>query len=398
MEQMSDTAARAATKIGLVAHYSSSNYGNHLVNYAARRILERCGCEVDLLVPEGGRLTLTLGRITRLPLKLLRLGPVGLWDRVRGRLQRRVASAEAPAGDSRSHELRLARFRQFSDEHLRPIAVDVSRRVDLVRSYDAFAVGSDQIWNYDYDLGPWHFLDFVHGQPTVTLSPSVGHDVIPREWMRSYKSGLSRFREVGVRELRWVESLPSWPGRPEFTLLLDPTLMVTREEWAEIASLSPSDKPYILVYALGDLLPEQRSFIAELSEIHGLEVRWLSERVGGELWETNAADFLGMVSGAACVVTDSYHGAIFSFLFDRPLALIRRHGFAGAMNARVETLVKLCHLDSRFIDLLDPAQALAHDYREGHRALEDHRVAYWDYLDRHGLAPSTHIHVTDRGE
>jgi hypothetical protein len=152
------------------------------------------------------------------------------------------------------------------------------------------------------------------------------------------------------------------------------------------------------VYALGDLLPEQRSFIAELSEMHGLEVRWLSERVGGELWATNAADFLGMASRAACVVTDSYHGAIFSFLFDRPLALIRRHGFAGAMNARVETLVKLCHLDSRFIDLLDPAQALAHDYREGHRALEDHRVAYWDYLDRHGLAPSTRIHVTDRGE
>lgn len=396
---MSDEAAKTAGRVGLVVHYSASNYGNHLVNFATRWILEQCGCEVDLLVLEGGRRSLTLGTLGRLPLKLLRLGPAGLWHRLSGRLGRRLARDETQGGDPRTYQLRLAKFRRFSEVHLRPVIVDVEARAQLPKSYDVFAVGSDQIWNYDYALGPWQFLDFADDKRIVTLSPSVGHDTIPREWQRSYMAWLSRFREVGVRELRWTETLPDWEKRPDFTLLLDPTLMVPRGEWEELAGRQVPTDPYVLVYALGDLLPEQQAFVTELADLHGLEIRRLSDKVGGELWASDASGFLGMIAGAACVVTDSYHGAIFSFQFDRPLVLIRRHGFAGAMNSRVETLVGLCDLGDRFIDILRPGRALGHDYSEGHRRLDGHRADYWSYLSRNGFAPPTGgVHHSDRGE
>ena len=373
-------------RIGLVVHYSDSNYGNHLVNFASRRILEHCGYRVDVLVFERARWREIGAALRRLPTKAARIGVHGARERVSRRIRRLRASPASQHFDARLQASRVARFREFSAAYIQPKFHDVAHRRELARAYAKFAIGSDQIWNYEYRIGPWHFLDFAGPGDTVCLSPSVGHDAIPREWLPFYRRNLSRFAEVGVRELKWTESLPPWPSRPRFELQIDPTLVLAVEEWAQIAAPASTAAPHLLLYELGALSERHRAFVEEIADTYGLKVLRLAGHEPDSAWETNAADFLGMVWSASCIVTDSYHGAIFAFLFDKPLVMIPRHGSAGAMNSRIETLAKEFHLSNRLIDAMNLSDVMDHDYSAGRAALERRRGNFWAYLSRHGLS------------
>lgn len=376
-------------RIGVIIHYSTTNYGNHLVNYATRGILEECGYDVDLLILEEDKQSRFAG-IGRLPLKLLRLGISGVAARLRDRLQRVVNAASGPTPSAaHSATKRRERFQTFSHTYLKPKHIDRQYIGSLKDTYNRVAIGSDQIWNYDYGLSGSLFADFTSRSTVVTLSPSVGHKEIPAEWRSSYQRWLSGFKEVGTRETEWTQSISSRWEAPKFTLLIDPTLMFGADFWGSIATQSAEREHEgagkVLLYHLGELLPEHAHYVSKLAKEHSLDILHLSDTVAGRDWETNAADFLAMIQTASCVVTDSYHGAIFAFLFDKPLVLLERHGFAGAMNTRTRTLTERLHLTSRYVNGLSVKDALDHDYAVGKDALQRYRNEYWAYLSRHGI-------------
>lgn len=370
---------------GLIAHFSRDNYGNHLVNYAAKTVLEECGYTVDILVPRGesGEKTI-LSKVRRLPRKLRRLGIRGAIDRVRGRIGRLGARPDT-TGDTdviaRRHEL----FDAFAQEHLRPVPFARERRAELTHSYARFAIGSDQIWNFDYDVDGTSFADFAPVGSAVVLSPSVGHGQIPDEWRASYRRWLARFDEVGIREDEWVASLGQFEGQPRYTQLLDPTLLLDAHRWSEIAADRDETTGRMLVYHLGALPSEDEALIAELSSAHDLPVERLSAHNPGRLWASNASDFIGLIRSADLIVTDSYHGAIFSFLFNRPVVILERRGFAGAMNTRIRTLTSSLGLEDRLASRIAASDALSYDYTDAFDRLAQRREQYNGYLARHGL-------------
>lgn len=371
-------------RIGVIIHYSKTNYGNHLVNYATRSMLEDCGYNVDLLVLQGHKQPF-LEALKRLPRKLHRLGIRGATKRLLGRLQRKTAAKPPAPSVAASTAIRQERFAAFAHSYLEPHYIDRRSTPRLTDVYSRVGIGSDQIWNFDYGISGSLFADFTSPAKVVTLSPSVGHERIPSEWQSSYERWLAGFKEVGTREIEWTQSFVSRPGAPNFTLLVDPTLMYDRDFWATIATPSAEAKGKILLYHLGELLPQQTEYVTQLAERHSLDTLHLSDTVAGAAWETNAADFLGMIQAASCVVTDSYHGAIFAFLFDKPLVLLERHGFAGAMNTRTRTLTERLHLASRYMNGLAIDDALDHDYALGTDVLRGYRDEYWAYLSRNGI-------------
>ncbi|MEV8000936.1 polysaccharide pyruvyl transferase family protein [Pseudarthrobacter oxydans] len=374
-------------RIGIIIHYSTTNYGNHLVNYATRNILQECGYEVDLLVLEEHGQS-RLDTLKRLPRKLQRLGIKGATSRLLGRLKRLTFEKPVAASLAASVSRRRERFAVFSQSHLRSQFIDRENTSNLKDAYARVGIGSDQIWNFDYGINGSLFADFTSPKNVVTLSPSVGHERIPTEWVRSYERWLAGFTEVGTREVEWTQELASRSGAPNFTLLVDPTLMYDQDFWGKIASPSSEAQGKILLYHLGELLPQHAEYVSELADRHSLDTLHLSDTVGGAPWETNATEFLGMVQAAACVVTDSYHGAIFAFLFDKPLVLLERHGFAGSMNTRTRTLTDRLHLSDRYMNVLSIDDALNHDYTRGADALHGYRDEYWAYLRRQGIQRS----------
>lgn len=379
------------TKVGLLVHYSYNNYGNHLTNFAARRVLEECHSDVDMIVLFGGKFERWLGALGRMPARLMRVLRDGELGGKLAALARRFArsSDAGPEESSPVERARLARFAEFSAEWLRPRFVPVRKRFTLEGHYDIFVVGSDQIWNYDHDLGPWFFLDFAGDAVRACLAPSVGHRQLPKEWVSYYKRWLSRFSEVTVREANWVDEFRELLGSVPVTLLPDPTLMLPVEAWDEVCSDWSHEHPYLLVYELGALSAAEREFAAEWATHGGLETLWLSPSSPDTGWASNAADFLAMVRGASAVLTDSYHGCVFAFLFDRPLVILPRSGAAAGMNTRIETLTGQLGLGDRSLGSQTPQTAFDHDYSDGRSALEGLRTVTWEYLARHGMrAPS----------
>lgn len=371
-------------RFGIIAHYSTSNYGNHLVNYASRSILRECGFETDLVVVEG-RQEARYAPLKRLPRKLARLGVRGLVSRAVGRLNRMGSPSSITDSAAASMKRRRERFADFSKTYLNPVFVDRRAVSTLHGAYARIAIGSDQIWNYDYGVGGTLFANFTSQSEVVTLSPSVGHESLPSEWVGSYKRWLSGFTEVGTREIEWTKSVGTSKQTPRFTLLVDPTLMYDKDFWGNIAKPYPEARGKALLYHLGSLLPDHEEYVRKLTKTHSLGVLHVSDTVAGAAWETNASDFLGMIQEASCVITDSYHGAIFAFLFNKPLVLLERHGFAGAMNTRTRTLTERLRLTKRYVNELSPTEALSHDYAEGFELLETYREDFWAYLGRNGV-------------
>lgn len=373
-------------RVAAIIHYSRNNYGNHLVNYAIRHVLERRGYEVDLLVPEGEAEERRIARkLIRLPRKLRRLGIRGVLDRLARRIRPlRDATATSRVGTEVSAR-RIAHFDAFSKEMLRVRFFPRSSRRLLTEAYSWFVIGSDQIWNYDYDLDGTMFADFAPRGTAITMSPSVGHDSIPEEWLTTYVRLLSSFDEVGVREDEWASAMKPMSSLPEVTQLIDPTLLVDVEHWLKIARSRSHQRKYLLVYHLGELGADAEEYIAAAAIYYQLDILRLSPYVGGDIWATDAADFVGLIHDADLIVTDSYHGAIFSFLFDRPLVMLERHGFAGAMNTRIRTLAKTLALAGRVMSALPVEDAGQHDYSSGRLLLSKKRAEYEAYLDRRGL-------------
>lgn len=378
----------ARPSVGLIVHYSNTNYGNHLVNFASVRIFERCGFTATLIDFASMRQPL-LSTVKRMPRKLLRLGVSGVWSRLRGRLIRQLDALRNSEPTHPDDSARAQRFSAFAEQHFDLLRVQPKDRESLAQAFDRFAVGGDQIWNFDHSARTWHFADFAEGHIVATLAPSVGHSSIPLEWKGYYRQQLSRFGEFGARETDWLDSLGPRDELPRAQLLIDPTLMLDVADWRELAAHSELKNTGLLVYTLGPLLEDQVRFVHEVSQLGGLHVTHLSPKVGGEIWGTDASDFLALLDQCTALITDSFHGAALSFLFDKPVTILPRPGSEHGSSFRVDTLVRQLHLQDRVFPNISLEQVLKHDYSSGKQEVTQLRAHFWDYLERCGFSQDT---------
>lgn len=375
-------------RILLLVHYSDSNYGNHLVNFAARHLLEALGATVDVVVPVGGEAGARRLRIGNIPLKAVRLVRSGaIFSRIASRVRAWSSRSSVHHEDgaiSQVQEARLRSFAGFSSSWVRPRWVPVEGLSQARAAYTHCAVGGDQIWNFDYGIGGWKFADFFEPGCVVFLAPSVGHRVLPLEWRRHYRRWLARFAEVSTRESEWADGLFARDRGPVFTQVIDSTLALPRSAWEELAGpREPVSKRYLLLYELGGLAPDERAKIDAIASANNLQIRELSDRVGGTDWAGGPQSFLRLIADASCVVTDSYHGCIFSIHFERPLIVARRRGFASAMNTRIDRLLDQFGLQDRVLNDVDVSRAVV---PRGHAdRVETGRLELFEYLTRAGL-------------
>ena len=227
----------------------------------------------------------------------------------------------------------------------------------------------------------------------MCLAPSIGHEGIPSEWVGFYTRYLSGFSRISVRESHWVDQIQRFAPRALVTQLIDPTLMLDRGEWEGLLRSPITVRGYLLVYELGQLSAAHWEYIETLARANHLRVEVLSGQRPDTSWASDAPDFLNLVSGADCIVTDSFHGCVFSFLFDKPMVIVRRDGFAAGMNSRIDTLVEILHLEDRLMECIPLSDAMSHDYDAGRVSLSQHRQRFSEYLMGQGL----HLNAYTRG-
>ena len=218
---------------------------------------------------------------------------------------------------------------------------------------DAYCAGSDQIWNSHWNEGVEKvlFLDFVpKGKLCLSYAASIGLSNIPANEIDETKLLLDKFEFLSLREDKGVELVREL-GRTDAVQCLDPTLLMSKEEWSLYADDSYKGKEYVLTYNLHHD-PEIDKCAKAIASKYHLQIRNISYnwhdivRHGHLDWCPTVEGFLGLIKNAKYVVADSFHATAFSIIFEKPFVVITPE----VASSRLSSLLKMLGQDEHNIN------------------------------------------------
>lgn len=249
---------------------------------------------------------------------------------------------------------RSERFRAFANQNLNISKVILNREnitKEWVESMDFFICGSDQIWNPTYaTTSELAFCAFAP-EKTICLSPSFGVSEIPECRKAEYSEWLKKIKCLSVREEAGGKIIKNLTGR-DAEVLLDPTMMVPVETWEDLCREPEKKMPdhYIACYFLGRIDKSYNKKIEDFSKKKGLPVVMLFDITMPEYYTYDPAEVLFAIKNADYVLTDSFHGSVFSILFHKEFYVFARNEGGLNMNSRIETLLGKFNLKDRVFE------------------------------------------------
>ena len=314
--------------IGVMTFLHNDNYGSILQALALQRALRELGHapeHIDYRPSRAEKLRnlLRSGNSPRLVLEGMR--------------KRRVRSYGAT---NEQHE----RFLR-EELTLSPPCRDHAALAQTAERYDLLLAGSDQVWSPVW-LNPAYFLDFTD-KPRVSYAASLGVQEIPSaKKARRMAELIAPFTAISVREEEGAALLRDMTGTTP-AVMPDPVLLQTRQQWQALAERRPGGMPYLLCYFIGDR-PDYWRQVSELAQRLNMPALVIPKteaayQAGHALAEgASPAAWLGLLDGAAHIVTDSFHGAAFACVLNRPFTLMRRYREDDPenKNSRVDQLLR----------------------------------------------------------
>ena len=250
---------------------------------------------------------------------------------------------------------------------------------------DAYIAGSDQIWNQQIPLEERKifFLDFVKKAKKISYAASIGRDTIEEQEKQQISQLLDRFDAISIRENTGVK-LYQPLTKNKIENVLDPTLLLNCNEWDEIAKTPNIKKDYIFSYTLG----ADRNILDNIDSISeklniGITEIYYKKNFKNEITNINDAgpkEFVGLIKNAKYVVTNSFHGMVFSILYKKDFWVFTR----GKMNSRIYDLLEILDLKDRIIESdtnineIDLNSKI--DYNKVYQQLEKERKKSIDFL------------------
>lgn len=186
--------------------------------------------------------------------------------------------------------------------------------------YDIYITGSDQVWNptQPYCIEPY-FLTFApKGRKRISYAASLGLDYIPDDLKPKYRLWLEQYDRISVRESETKDLLESFSNK-QMDVVADPTFLIDIEKWKSMLLLPEKTESYIMLFTLG-YKPTLLEYCKKLSKESGLRLKYISscltqgDNEYDAINDAGPREFLGYISRADLVITDSFHGTVFSLL------------------------------------------------------------------------------------
>ncbi|HFD32820.1 MAG TPA: polysaccharide pyruvyl transferase family protein [Gammaproteobacteria bacterium] len=218
---------------------------------------------------------------------------------------------------------------------------------------DVYIAGSDQIWNpsEQYGVDPAYFLDF--GSPFVrriSYAASFGRDVLAKDSQKKIGELLRRFDAISIRECSGVDIIKNISNLSA-KWLPDPTFLV--DDYQQIIKKPKEVERYMMSYVLrsGKGVSEIQTYLAKRMKLkiivpYNPMKRWKGV---GETIYPGPEEWLGYMRYADFVVTNSFHGTVFSVLFNKPFITIGLTGKKGGLNERAKSLLERLGLEERLL-------------------------------------------------
>lgn len=347
-------------KVGIITLNGYNNYGNRLQNYAMQETLRNLGLEVETI-----------------------------WlDNVSNNLAKRLARKTADFVEKRITNKLVANreqvFIDFSRKYINETLEHYTIWDDLTHlkdKYDKVVIGSDQVWNPYYNrMSKSYFAYFADGKDVISYAASFGvSDLLPSQ-VEFYQYYLSRIRNISVREDAGAKIVQKILNR-EVPVVVDPTLLLLKSDWDKINTIdSVIEGKYILTYFLGDLPSETKNNLDNIANDYNLKIINLLDPNDSKVYLSGPSEFINLINNAELFLTDSFHGVVFSIIYQTPFVTFERDG-KKEIFSRIETILKKFNLEERQASNAEVwNDVFSVDFTHSNKIISNEREFSLDYL------------------
>ena len=346
-------------KVAVLTINDDNNYGNRLQSYAVQEILKQYNLKVENIKNIEISMKHNIKKIIKIFLNI---------------------------DNQRKIQKRLKKFKEFNRNinfsKYKINKKNVSNKIN--KTYDLFFTGSDQVWNPNFGrMSNIDFLTFAPKEKRNSFSASFGIDKIPNNMKEYYRKNLTDIRHISVREDKGKEIVEELTGRKDVEVLLDPTMLLTAEEWDKVSKKPKQLKfnKYILNYFLGELSEERKKEINRLAKENQCEIINILDQ-NSPFYETGPSEFLYLEKNAFLVCTDSFHSCVFAILFNKPFIVFDRDDKNISMNSRIETLLNKFKLQDRKFDGKITDENLKFNYEKAYKILDSEKAKVNKFLEK----------------
>ena len=375
-------------KVGLAVCYDTKNFGSQLQVLATIRKVEELGYESEIIRYKK-KLTPTFVLQT-----IPRLFNVSF---IKAKLhsKNKRKQIEKHPDIARNVLIRNERFNKFVEKYFTNLSKPYNGWENLVResskNYDAFLCGSDQLWLPNNLGSHFYTLEFAPDhKPKIAYATSFGVSRIPDGQKKATAKYLNRFQNLSTREIAGQKIIKELTGKTA-QVVCDPTLLFDAKGWEQmLPKKKVVEEPYVFCYFLGTN-EEHRAAANEFKKKTGLKIvtcPYLDNFVETDqnfgdiqLFNMDAADFVNLIRHAEYILTDSFHGSVFSILNHKKFMTFNRfNAGANSRNSRIDSLCTLLGLSERRYngDIMNVEKDI--DYRAVEEKLEKLRADSIKYL------------------
>ena len=369
-------------KVKVITRHAVANYGSLLQTYATQHVIEKLGHEVEIInyVPKEEQ----------------------SWRQAFVRYHIRNVSGRNPLyklvfllSQMINYGFSYRMFKHFRKRFSIKEGSLYSTPVELKSNppeADIYVTGSDQVWG-NIGTMPYDPSFFLHFAPAdkrcIAYSASFG-TTQPDIDAKSLVQMMNKYSAINVREMS-AKKILNDKGFNNVNHVLDPTFLLSREEWQKIAAQPRNKAPYILVYQLhsGDAF---EAYAETISKKLGLPIVRLSCSMNSVLqkgkfvYMCSPNTLLRYFMDAQLVLTDSFHATAFSLILNKNFVTLS----PGKTSTRIKSILESFDLGDRLLDDLTRFDWLDQtiDFDHVNKSLAKLRDESIGYLSRslHGVA------------
>ena len=341
-------------KIGIMTFHWATNYGAILQTYALSKVLEDSGHDVSIInyYPKKYKNTFIKVFLSHRP------------DKIFKRLK--LLKKENKLSAFREKYLNTTEY------------INSSKKLKEAKfGYDCYICGSDQIWNPSFvrhaerGLTLSYFLDFVPEDALkISYAASFGVQNYPEELKAAIKENLNTFDGISVREKTGLDILKDIEIF-NAELLPDPTILLDASVYKNLLNAPKRTEKYDFVYMLHGRENDAKPLLEKRKAEGVVDIHSTIDSI---------EDWLTEIYGADLVITNSFHGIVFSILFEKNFAPVLIKG--SGMNDRIITLLDYLGLSDRICENIETFKNNPIDWQKVNKRLEDYRSLGHSYLNR----------------
>ncbi len=259
---------------------------------------------------------------------------------------------------------------------------------ELCNNFDAIVCGSDQVWNpkATANLTKSFYLGIIENKniSKISYAASYGNINTISDIKEVLKNYLKDFDGISVREDEAVDITKELSGK-DVEKLIDPSMLLNKNDYISKENKTDTPEQYVLTYKLNDN-DDLTNQVINISKKLGIKIISLGKKIPGSIFKKDIgpAEFIYLYNNARFVVTNSFHGTVFSLIFNKPFLTFGN----GNYNSRMETILKLTNqtkrliLDNKNIEELLKLLTVEEDY-EFEKIIENERQKSKEFLEKY---------------